>query len=250
MKNLIKRWLLKWLLNTRRVASPLYYEYIEAMLADIAEMRQHWRQSGCSEIEIWLLLSLNGFEFFRGVIGLTWARLLRATSIVCYGVEQLLLLSRPVDVASVRDASGLMILTLQGLHQVMGTSGHYAPRVMLKLSPTAKVLQWNSSAEEMFGFTSEEIVGQASVGTFIPPIESGGRSLEQLLLDICLCPRNYSLNLNENQDRYGERFWMLWINVPQYDEITGELIGVLCFGIRTEEPELIRPLVKLFLRLW
>lgn len=105
------------------------------MLADIAELRQRWRQNRYSEIEIWLRLLPYGFGFSRGVIGLTWARLIRATSILCYGVEQLLLLSRPIDdLVTMRDASGLMILTLRGLHQVMGSSGYCASRVVLWLS--------------------------------------------------------------------------------------------------------------------
>ncbi len=38
---------------------------------------------------------------------------------------------------------------------------------------------------------------------------------------------------------------MLWINIPQYDA-TGKITEVFCFGIRTEESELFKPLVQLW----
>lgn len=233
----------RWLLNTRDVASPLYCEYIEGMLADIIEVRQRLQQNGCSEFEIRLRLLPHGVGFCIGVVGLTWSRLRRAISISCYAVEQLLRLNRSTN--TLLDASGLMLLTFRGLHQVTGCSGHYASRATVWLSPAATVTWWDNSAEQLFGFTSAEIVGQTSIGTFIPPIESGGRSLADLLRDICTSPRSYSLNFNENQSKSGERFWMLWINIPQHDA-TGDFTGVFCFGIRTEETELFKPLVQLW----
>ncbi len=161
----MKKRLKRWLLNTRGVASPLYYEYIEGMLADIVEIRQQLQQNGCSKFEIGLRLLPHEVGFCIGVIGLTWSKLRRIISISCYAVEQLLRLNRSTN--TLLEASGLMLLTFRGLHQVTGRSGHYASRATVWLSPTATVTRWDNSAEQLFGFTPAEITGQTSIGTFI-----------------------------------------------------------------------------------
>jgi hypothetical protein len=240
LEQLLKR----WLSETHQSASPLYHHYIEGMIAEFATLRHQWQAAGCSDLTILCKLLPRALDFLKGVIQLTLDRWLRATNVLFYSVEQLLRLSRPIGSWLVlQDASVFMILTLRGMRHLTGRTHHrYAP-VMLRLSPEAIVTDWDNSSELLFGFRAHEIVGQQALGTFVPFVETGGRTLSELLLQVCTAPHYYSFNLNENQDRQGRRLWVLWVNVPQYNA-NQELIEVLSWGIHTEEPELLRPLVE------
>lgn len=232
-----------WIASTRQSATP-FYEYVEAMLAEFAVMQQEWRQQGCSDFKLLLLLLPRSFDFGSGVIRLAWDRLMQAVSTLVYSFEQLLLLKRPVDpLVTMQNAPGPMILVLRGLHQLTGSAGRRASHVLLRLSPTAAVTGWDSDAEAVFGFSWDEIVGQPAIETFVPVVETGGRWMPELLLKVCTVPHQYNLNFNENQDKQGNRFWMLWINVPQYDA-NGELIETVSLGIKVQDPELMQVLVR------
>lgn len=242
----VKTYLKRWISSTRQSASPFYDQYIEAMLAEFAVMQREWKQKGFSDFQILIRLLPNALDFVGGVIRLAWARLMRAASTLFYGFEQLMLLKRPVDaLVTMHDAPGLMILALRGLHQITGSAGRQAFHVLLRLSPTTAVTDWDSNAEALFGFSRSEIIGQQAVETFVPVVETGGRWMPELLLKVCTVPHQYNLNFNENQDKHGNRFWMLWINVPQYNS-NGELIETVSLGIQVQDPELMQALVYLW----
>jgi PAS domain S-box-containing protein len=216
------------------------------MLAEFAVMQHEWRRQGCSDFKLLLRLLPSSFDFVGGVIRLAWARLMRAASTLIYSFEQLMLLQHPVnEVESIHDAPGLVILALRGLHQMTGSAGRRASHVLLRLSPTAAVTSWDSDAEALFGFSYEEILGQQAVTTFVPEVETGGRKMPELLLKVCTAPHQYNLNFNENQDRQGNRFWMLWVNVPEYD-VNGELTGTVSLGIKVQDPEVMKVLIDLW----
>lgn len=241
---LVETYLKRWIALSRQSASPFYQQYIEAMLAEFAVMQREWKQEGYSDFEILICLLPSGFDFVAGVIRFAWARMMRTVSTLFYGFEQLLLLKRPVDaMVTMHDAPGLMILALRGLHQMTGSAGRWSCHVLLRLSPTTAVTGWDHHAEALFGFSQDEIIGRQAVETFVPTIETGGRWLPELLLKVCTVPHQYNLNFNENQDKQGNRFWMLWINVPQYN-LNGELIETVSLGIQVQDPELMQTLVR------
>lgn len=233
----IELFLKRWTAFIQRSTNP-FNQYIEGMLAEFAELRRLWQQQGYSEAQILLRLLLVACDFLRGVTALAWRRMMHAISTLAYGLEQLVTIQN-----ASQSAAGLLIQVLQELHQITGSAGRHSSHARLHLSSSATITYWDRDAEALFGFNATEIVGHQAIETFIPAIETGGRKLTDLISKVCTVPHQYSLNLNENQDREGTRFWMFWINVPQYNS-NQELVEVICLGLRVEDPELLKLLVK------
>jgi PAS domain S-box-containing protein len=72
------------------------------------------------------------------------------------------------------------------------------------------------------------------VGTIVPEIDSSGRDLREVILDICADPERYRNNENENITKDGRRVWIQWTNRVIFDK-HGEAAGVLCIGNDTTE---------------
>jgi hypothetical protein len=237
----------KWLESVREHSSPLYHDYIEGMLSEYAEVRETLRcNKNYSEIRIILVSIPWGIDIVWGICRLTLSRYRRALSLCFYGTEQVLSLMHslkplPKNTLRLREFFSL-------LHWLTGNVGTQLDKIELKLSPTAQVTAWGENAEATFGFTEDDILGKEAVGTFIPGIETGGRTLTELIREICSTPEAYTFNVNENQSFDGSRCWTFWLNVPTHSE-TGELIEVSCVGVRTEDPKLLQLLIKLLITL-
>jgi len=114
--------------------------------------------------------------------------------------------------------------------------------VVLKMDPEGTITFFNRFAEELFGYTREELIGRNSVGTTVPEIESTGRDLREMLLEIGKNPEKYKNNVNENMKKNGDRIWINWTNKPVFDE-EGQLVEIMSIGnditdIREMEKEL------------
>ncbi|VUT26017.1 MAG: Bacterioopsin transcriptional activator [Candidatus Methanolliviera sp. GoM_oil] len=114
--------------------------------------------------------------------------------------------------------------------------------IIMRMDPEGKITFFNRFAEELFGYTRDEIVGQNAVGTIISEIESNGKDLREMILDIGRNPERYKKNVNENVTKNGERIWISWTNKPVFDE-EGRVVEILCVGnditeIREAENEL------------
>ena len=99
------------------------------------------------------------------------------------------------------------------------------------------ILRWNSEGcitflndfgLRFFGYAAEEIFGRPLVGTIVPPTESSGRDLRQLMDKIGADPKGYEYNVNENIRRNGERLWIAWNNRIVFDQHGGvaELLSI------------------------
>ena len=104
-----------------------------------------------------------------------------------------------------------------------------ANSIILKLDSKGRVIFFNEFAQEFFGYTEEEILGQSAVGTIVPEMESSGRDLTRMVEDLTVRPEGYERNENENVRRNGERVWIAWANKPIRDG-DGNLTGTLCVG--------------------
>jgi len=87
---------------------------------------------------------------------------------------------------------------------------------------------FNEFAQELFGYTSEEVIGK-HVGILLPEIESSGTDLKGLVQDIVSHPERYTNNINENVCRDGRRVWMTWTNKAIWDN-TGRVAEILAVG--------------------
>ena len=101
--------------------------------------------------------------------------------------------------------------------------------VVLMMDPEGTITFFNRFAEEIFGYTRDEIIGCNAVGTIIPEIESNGKDLRGMILEIGRNPEKYKKNVNENIRKNGERIWISWTNKPVFDE-EGRVVEVLCVG--------------------
>lgn len=104
-----------------------------------------------------------------------------------------------------------------------------ANAIILRWDSSGRITFFNEFAQEFFGFSAEEIIGQHVVGTIVPETESTGRDLRPLMDDICKHPEDYRYNVNENITRSGKRVWVAWSNRVIQDE-EGRAIGALSVG--------------------
>ena len=109
-----------------------------------------------------------------------------------------------------------------------------ANSIVLRWDLDGRVTYLNPYGQELFGFASEEIIGQSVIGTIVPETETSGRDLVRMINDILQHPERYLSNENENVRRSGERIWITWRNRPIADK-AGRLREILSVGIDTSE---------------
>lgn len=105
----------------------------------------------------------------------------------------------------------------------------HANSIILRMLPDGTVTFINEFAERFFGFSRDEILGRNVVGTIVPPRESTGRNLGELIGSITKDPDAYRTNVNENMRKNGELVWIAWTNRGIMDE-EGRVVEVLCIG--------------------
>ncbi len=102
--------------------------------------------------------------------------------------------------------------------------------IILRMSLDGRVTYFNEFAEQFFGFTANEILGQHVVGTIVPTTESNtGRDLSAMIANILANPEQYADNVNENVTRDGRRVIVRWANRVILDA-NGKPSGVLSIG--------------------
>lgn len=104
-----------------------------------------------------------------------------------------------------------------------------ANSIILRLTREGKISFLNEFGQRFFGYSAEEILGRHVIDTIVPPIESTGRDLRQIMEQICADPTPFSDNVNENIRRNGERVWINWANRTVLDS-QGQPAEILCVG--------------------
>jgi PAS domain S-box-containing protein len=104
-----------------------------------------------------------------------------------------------------------------------------ANSIILRLDAEGRITFFNEYAQKFFGYTEEEILGRPSIETIVPPIDSNGRNMEEMVEDIVHHPEMFASNENENICRDGRRVWIAWNNRPIYDE-QGRFKEIMAIG--------------------
>lgn len=104
-----------------------------------------------------------------------------------------------------------------------------ANSLILKLDTSGRITFVNEFAQFLFGYTEAELLNKNIIGTIVPPTESSGRDLVDLMARLLKNPEQYTVNENENICRNGDRVWITWTNRPIFDD-QGRLVGLLCIG--------------------
>jgi hypothetical protein len=100
------------------------------------------------------------------------------------------------------------------------------------------VLHWSESAQQLFDFTTEEILNRQGIGMIIPEHE------KKIIEGRLLLKPTFRLNLNENMDAQKNMFKILWINFPLFEKLAPNRI--LCLAIFVPAPGLLAILIRLW----
>lgn len=124
--------------------------------------------------------------------------------------------------------------------------------VILRMDEKGNALYINHFAEIFFGFEAHEITGKNVVGTIVPPCDSEGRDMAEMIRNIVLSPEQYTSNINENMTKDGRRVWVSWSNRVVTKQ-NGE-VRVLCIGQdvtdRKQAEDALRESEKRFARIF
>ena len=105
----------------------------------------------------------------------------------------------------------------------------HANSIILRWSVDGRITFLNEFGQRFFGYAAEEIAGCLVTDTIVPPTESDGRDLGQLIADICAAPEAFEQSVNENRRRNGERVWIAWTNRIVRDR-DGRVLEFLSIG--------------------
>ncbi len=104
-----------------------------------------------------------------------------------------------------------------------------ARSLIINLDEKGRIVFVNEFAQTFFGYSDEELIGKPATETIIPQIESTGRDLNKLVENIYEDPDKYSLNINENIKKNGDRVWIEWHNKALFDK-NGKRSGHIAIG--------------------
>jgi len=105
----------------------------------------------------------------------------------------------------------------------------WANSIMLRWKPDGSISFINDYGARFFGYGREELIGQPVVGTIVPPTDTSGRDLAEMIRDITAHPERYLSNQNENVRKNGSRVWVSWTNRPIFDE-EGRFVEMFAVG--------------------
>ncbi len=115
--------------------------------------------------------------------------------------------------------------------------------IVLRWKPDGKVKFINKYGLEFFKFKEDEIVGKSVLDTIVPHYDDSGNDLYKMIKKISENPEEFIYNENENVDKYGNRYWIVWRNKPVYDE-NGNFVEILSIGSDYTEQKKLKDKLK------
>jgi PAS domain S-box-containing protein len=106
--------------------------------------------------------------------------------------------------------------------------------VILRWDTEGRIQFMNNFGLELFGFSSEELVGQRLAGSIVPRSDDVDRNIQRMIDEIVDDPTKYEIDETENQQKSGDRVWMAWRNTPILNQ-DGSLREILTIGIDITE---------------
>ena len=101
--------------------------------------------------------------------------------------------------------------------------------IIFRMNTEGSITFFNKFAQNFFGYSEDEILGNNVLGTILPETSLSGHDLSDLIKDIATYPEKYKSNENENLKKNGERVQISWSNAPIFDS-KGNLEEILCVG--------------------
>ena len=104
-----------------------------------------------------------------------------------------------------------------------------ARSVIVKMDTEGSITFINEYGEKVFGYKNEELIGKTILGLIVPDTDSNGVKLGPMLDNIYNDPDKFQININENINKNGDRFWFEWHNKAVFNE-SGQRIGHIAVG--------------------
>ncbi|MDW7645067.1 MAG: PAS domain S-box protein [Desulfuromonadales bacterium] len=101
--------------------------------------------------------------------------------------------------------------------------------IILRMDREGKVTFINEYGQKFFGYTHQELVGQAVVGTIVPEFDQAGHDLGKMVKTALQVPEPFLENENENRCKDGRLVRIQWKNTPLYDSDL-DYAGLHCIG--------------------
>ena len=109
-----------------------------------------------------------------------------------------------------------------------------AKSIIIKQDRNGVITFINEFGQDFFGFTEKELVGKTASETIVPVIDSSGTKMDKIVRSIYEDPDKYSININENIKKNGERVWIEWHNKALFDN-KGNKTGHMAIGMDVTE---------------
>ena len=90
--------------------------------------------------------------------------------------------------------------------------------IFLRIDKDGNIISVNDYAIEFFGYAADELIGKNVIGSLVPPKDSHGNVLTNIIERIKDNPRLYLDFENENICKNGKRVWVSWTNRIIYDD--------------------------------
>lgn len=100
------------------------------------------------------------------------------------------------------------------------------PLAVIELNLEGKITRWNTSAEAIFGYSSEEALG-CGVADLVTSEEAQGQV--SAILELIVRERRTVENINLNRTKSGRMIQCEWIDSPIFD-LNGNVIGTSCLA--------------------
>ncbi len=104
-----------------------------------------------------------------------------------------------------------------------------ANSIIMRIDIHGKITFFNEFAQAFLGYREPDILGQSSIGTIMPEIDSEGRPMRPMLEQITRYPEKHGYYEIENVRRDGQRVWVAWTNKAVRD-VQGSIVEYLCIG--------------------
>lgn len=119
-----------------------------------------------------------------------------------------------------------------------------ANSIIMRVDTRGRITFFNEFAQSFFGFTEDDVIGKKGLETIVPPKDSTGRSMSDLMEEIARFPERHKYYEVENVRKDGQRVWVAWTN-KAVRNLRGQITEYLCVGhditeARAAEKEMAR----------